>query len=132
MRLLRYICLSVFMKSVSLSAKTGKISFCLTKYFILSDKCQAKITKIKIITYRTVLQYLGFSCKKLQSADSCKEFVKTDLCVTEVLLLSTNCGCVRAIDPLTVATLARRQQGIQGSMLQCLLYNKCKILVVII
>ena len=38
------------MKSASLSVETSKISFCPTKYFILSDKCLAEITKITMIT----------------------------------------------------------------------------------
>ena len=59
--------LIVFRKSVSLSDKASKISFCLTKYFILSVKCPAEITKITIIMYRTILQNWVLSCKKLQS-----------------------------------------------------------------
>ena len=54
----------VFMKSASLSVKTSKIIFCPTKYFILSDRCPAEITKITMIN---VLQNWVLSYKKLQS-----------------------------------------------------------------
>ena len=58
---------TVLTKSASLSVRTSKISFCSTKYFILSDKCPAEITKITMMIYRTVLQNWVLSYTKLQS-----------------------------------------------------------------
>ena len=69
--------LTVFTKSAGLSVKTSKISFCLTKYFILSDKCLTEITKnyngklVRLVFHRTDLQNWALSYKNCSLPDSC-------------------------------------------------------------